>query len=149
MSTIFLLTLLILQQSDKIQQTSLLWVTHCIDFHLKLQRFSQEHALNPPCFLLDFLILDYYVQSHVNVFLWHLSCTESIMCGFKHTLMYLQVVQFIHLLYFSKWGKVSSQSRNEFFQGQCLFISRGKVQKHHQQCLPLRYTWENVWIYLK
>lgn len=59
------------------------------------QGFHKSMLLIPPSFLLDFLILDYYVQSHVNTFLWHLSCTNSFVCGFKQALMHRQVVQFI------------------------------------------------------
>lgn len=116
-----------------------------LTFIRKFWRFSGEHALNPPCFLLDFLILGYYVQSHVNTSLWHSSCTKSFVCGFKQALMCRQVVQFIQ--YF-QWGKISSQSREELFQGQCL-VWKEEVQKHHQQSFPLSYALENIWICLK
>lgn len=145
MSKIFLFTLLILWQSDMIQQTSLIWARHCIDFHLKLWRFSRKHVLNLPCFLIDFLTLDYYVQSHMNIFLWHLSCTKSYVCVFKQALMRCQVVQFIQYFQMGK-NKFTKQAR---IIPRPVFISKEEVQKHHQQSFPLSYTWENIWICLK
>jgi len=128
-----------------IQQTSLVWVPHCIDFHLKLWRLSQQHALNPPCFLLDFLILDYYVQSYVNTFLWHLSCTKSFVYAFKQALMSPQVVQFIQYFQMGK-NKFTKQGR---IVPRPVFTSKEEVHKCHQQSFPLSYTWENIWIGLK
>lgn len=125
MSKNLLFVLLIFWQSDRIQQTSLIWLPHCLDFHLKLSRFSQEHALNPPQLLLDFLILGYYVQSHVNTFLWHLSCKNSFVCGFKQALIHRQVVQFIQSFQMEK-NKFTKQLRTV---PRALFIAKERGSK--------------------
>lgn len=116
-----------------------------LTFIRSYEGFHESMLLIPPRFLLDFLILDYYVQSHVNTFLWHLSCTKSFVCGFKQALMCRQVVQFIQYFQMGK-NKFTKQGR---VVPRPVFISKEEVQKHHQQSFSLSYTWENIWICLK
>lgn len=82
---------IVIEFSKLVSSASLIALT----FIRSYQGFHKSMLLIPPSFLLDFLILDHYVQSHVNTFLWHLSCTNSFVCGFKQALMHRQVVQFI------------------------------------------------------
>lgn len=96
-----------------------------LTFIWSYQGFHKSTVLILPSFLLDFLILDYYVQSHVNTFLWHLSCTNSFVCGFKQALMHRQVVEFIQSFQMGK-NKFTKQLKTV---PRALFIAKERGPK--------------------